>query len=88
MGLLETIMEAVLYLALFAAFLALVFFVFIAITPAGKRWRTLLERRETQEAGALRCAVHGPLTEDVMVTLPTGKRLCPHCLRESMRPAG
>ncbi len=88
MGLLDTIMEAVLYLALFAACGALVVFVVLTATPGGRQWRENLDGRRGIAEGGCHCVVHGTLREEEMMRLATGERICPQCFRESMRVSG
>ena len=88
MGVLDRIMEAVLYLALFAACGALVTFVVLTTTPRGRRWRERLDRRRGIDEEGSHCTVHGTVRDEDMMRLATGERICPHCFRESMRASG
>ena len=84
---LDKVMEAVLYLALFAACGAVLVFGIITLTPGGRRWRESLDRRRAMADGGGHCAVHGSLREEEMMRLASGERICPHCFRESVRAA-
>ncbi|MBL8961955.1 MAG: hypothetical protein JNJ98_18985 [Gemmatimonadetes bacterium] len=80
---LDVVMEGVLVVALVAACGALLFFVVMSMTPLGRRWREERRARPVREAGP-RCPVHGPLREEEMVQLPSGERVCPRCVAETI----
>jgi hypothetical protein len=74
------IMEGVLLVALVVAVGTLVFFG----TPLGKRWQQVRNRKAIEQAAELHCPIHGPMTEEAMVRLPSGDRVCPECFKETV----
>jgi len=78
------IMEGVLFVALVAAVGALLFFGLTTFTPLGKRWKQVQNRRSIERDAALQCPIHGALSEDTMVRLPSGDRICPECFKETV----
>lgn len=74
------IMEGVLLAALVVAVGTLLFFG----TPLGRRWQQVKNRKDIERAAELHCPVHGPLTEEAMVRLPSGERVCPECFKETV----
>lgn len=81
---LAIVMEGVLFVALAAAFGALLYFVVMSSTPLGRRWREVRNRERIEREAELRCPVHGELTDEMMVRLPSGERVCPHCFKETV----
>jgi hypothetical protein len=76
------ITEGVLFVALIAAGGALLYWVIVYFTPAGVRIRQTRNRRRIERAGDLVCSVHGRRTEDQLVRLASGERVCPDCYEE------
>jgi len=80
MGMIIT--EGVLFVALIAAGGALLYWVIVCFTPAGVRIRQTRNRRRIERAGDLVCSIHGRRTEDQLVRLASGERVCPDCYKE------
>ncbi len=78
------IMEAVLFVALVVAAGTLLFFGLTTFTPLGKLWKQVQNRKNIERAAELSCPIHGALTEDKMVRLPSGERVCPDCFKETV----
>jgi hypothetical protein len=76
------ITEGVLFVALIAAGGALLYWVIVYFTPAGVRIRQTRNRRRIERAGDRVCSVHGRRTEDQLVRLASGERVCPDCYEE------
>ena len=76
------IVEGVLFVALIAAGGALLYWLIIYFTSAGVRFRQTRNRKRIEDAADLRCAKHGRHTEDQLVRLATGERVCPDCYKE------
>jgi hypothetical protein len=76
------VIEGVLFVALLAAFAALVFLYVMQFTPLGVRLRQSRNRRRIERAAAAVCPRHGPHAESELVRLPGGERLCPECYSE------
>ena len=76
------IVEGVLFVALIAAGGALLYWVIMYLTPAGVRLRQTRNRKRIERAATLTCAIHGPRTEDQLVRLASGERVCPDCYQE------
>ena len=74
--------DGVLFGALLAAGGALLYWVIIYFTPAGVRIRQAQNRKRIERAAELVCAVHGRHTEDQLVRLASGERVCPDCYKE------
>jgi hypothetical protein len=77
------IVEGVLFAALLAAGGALLYWVLMAFTPAGVRFRQIQNRKRLDRAAELECPIHGPKTAQQMVRLASGERVCPDCYRET-----
>jgi hypothetical protein len=56
--------------------------VIVYFTPAGVRIRQTRNRRRIERAGDLVCSIHGRRTEDQLVRLASGERVCPDCYKE------
>jgi hypothetical protein len=78
------IVEGVLFVALIAAGGALLYWILIMLTPAGTRIRQIRNRRSLDRAAELECPIHGPKTEQQLVRLASGERVCPDCYRETL----
>ena len=76
------IVEGVLFVALIAAGGALLYWLIIYFTPAGVGFRQTQNRKRIERAAELVCAVHGRHTEDQLVRLASGARVCPECYKE------
>jgi hypothetical protein len=76
------IIEGVLFVALIAAGGALLYCVILYLTPAGVRFRQTQNRKRIERAAELVCSVHGRRTEDQLVRLASGARVCPDCYTE------
>jgi len=76
------IVEGVLFVALIAAGGALLYWVILYLTPAGVRMRQTQNRRRIEQTAELVCAIHGRHTEDQLVRLASGERVCPDCYKE------
>jgi hypothetical protein len=78
------IMEGVLFAALVVACGALLFFLLTTFTPLGRRMRDVRNRKTIEREAELHCPVHGTLSDEEMVRLPSGDRVCPHCFKETV----
>ena len=78
----EIIMEGVLFVALIATGGALLYWVILYFTPVGVRIRQTQNRQRIERAAELVCSVHGRRTEDQLVLLASGERVCPDCYKE------
>lgn len=78
------IMEGVLFVALVVAAGTLLFFGLTTFTPLGKRLAQTRNRKAIERAAELSCPIHGALTEEKMVLLPSGERVCPECFKETV----
>ena len=77
------IVEGVLFVALLAAGGALLYWTLMTFTPAGTRIRQIRNRQRLERAAALDCPIHGLMTEDTLVRLADGARVCPDCYKET-----
>jgi hypothetical protein len=77
------IIEGVLFVALIATGGALLYWVLITFTPAGVRLRQTRNRKRIDRRAELVCSIHGPRTEDQLVRLANGERVCPDCYKET-----
>lgn len=77
-------MEGLLFVALVAACGALLFYLLSTFTPFGRRMREVKNRKTIENEASLYCPIHGDLTADAMVRLPSGERVCPHCFKETV----
>ena len=76
------IVEGVLFVALIAAGGALLYWVILYFTPAGIRIRQTRNRKRIEHVAELVCPLHGRHTEDQLVRLASGERVCPDCYKE------
>ena len=76
------IAEGVLFVALIAAGGALLYWLILYVTPAGVRLRQTQNRKRIDQAAELVCSIHGRRTEDQLVRLASGERVCPDCYKE------
>ena len=77
------IVEGVLFVALLAAGGALLYWTLMMFTPAGTRIRQIRNRHRVERAATLDCPIHGMMTEDTLVRLADGARVCPDCYKET-----
>ena len=78
------IVEGVLFVALLAAGGALLSWILMLFTPAGIRIRQLQNRKRLDRAAELDCPIHGLKTEQQLVRLASGERVCPDCYTETL----
>ena len=76
------IVEGVLFVALIAAGGALLYWLIVYFTPAGVRIRQTRNRKRIEQVAELVCPVHGRHTENQLVRLASGERVCPDCYKE------
>jgi len=76
------IVEGVLFVALIAAGCALLYWLIVYFTPAGVRIRQTQNRKRIEQAAEQGCVIHGRRTEDQLVRLASGERVCPDCYKE------
>ena len=76
------IVEGVLFVALLATGGALLYWLLITFTPAGVRLRQTQNRKRIERAAELVCVIHGRRSEDQLVRLANGERVCPDCYKE------
>ena len=77
-------MEGVLFVALIATGGALLYWLLITFTPAGVRLRQTQNRKRLERMAELVCPIHGLRTEDQLVRLANGERVCPDCYKETL----
>lgn len=78
------IMEGVLFVALIATGGALFYWVLITFTRAGVRRRQTQNRTRLERTAEQTCPIHGTRTEDQLVRLANGERVCPDCYQETL----
>ena len=78
------IVEGVLFVALLATVATLLFLALTRWTPLGLRLRQDANRRRLEQPTDLECPIHGPQSEEEMVRLPSGSRICPACYKEAL----
>ena len=79
------IIEGVLFVALIATGVALLLWLYLTFTPAGVRLRQALNRKRIERAAELVCPIHGARTQDQLVLLADGERVCPDCYKETYK---
>jgi hypothetical protein len=77
------ITEGVLFVALIAAGGTLLYWLLTTLTPAGVRLRQTRNRKRIERMAALVCPIHGLRSEDKLVRLASGERVCPDCYEET-----
>jgi hypothetical protein len=82
---LPILVEGLLFVASIATIAALVFFLTRSGTPLGLRARQNRNRELIEREAELVCPVHGAHTEEQLVRLESGERICPDCFREAMK---
>ena len=78
------IMDGVLFVALLAAGGALLYLLLMMFSPMGTRIRQIANRKRLDRMAGMDCPIHGPSTEDQLVRLASGERVCPNCYRETL----
>ncbi len=81
---LPILLEGLLFVASIATIAALIFFLTRNGTSLGLRSRQNRNRERIEQELDLVCPVHGPHTEEQLVRLESGERICPDCFREAM----
>jgi hypothetical protein len=79
--------ESVLFVAAIAAGAVLLFVVLKEYTPLGVRLRQMENRKRIMREAESVCPVHGAHTQDELVRLASGERICPDCFREAVQGA-
>ena len=79
------LLEGLLFVASIATVAALVFFVARSSTSLGLRAQQNKNRQAIERELDLVCPIHGEHTEDQLVRLDSGERICPECFREAMK---
>jgi len=75
--------ESAFVIALVAVAGALLFSA-LGISPLGRRFKQIGNRKRIDREADLTCPVHGLQREEDLVRLPTGEPLCPHCYKEAV----
>ncbi len=78
------IVEGLLFLALVAAAVTLVYNVLVRLTPVGRRLAQARNRERIEAATSRVCPLHGPHAAEELVRLPSGELICPQCYAEAM----
>ncbi|MGI8498817.1 MAG: hypothetical protein ACR2OG_14685 [Gemmatimonadaceae bacterium] len=78
------LLEGVLFVASIAAGAALLLFGVVNRTSLGLRLRQVQNRKRIERAAELVCPAHGPHTEEQLVRLSSGDRICPDCFQEAV----
>lgn len=79
------LLEGLLFVASIATIAALVFYLTGGGSALGLRFRQNRNRERIEKELDLVCPVHGAHTEDQLVRLESGERICPECFREAMK---
>jgi hypothetical protein len=79
------LLEGSLFVASIATIATLVFFVTRSSTSLGLRARQNKNRLAIERELDLVCSIHGEHTEDQLVRLESGERICPECFRDAMK---
>ncbi|MBK5187774.1 MAG: hypothetical protein JJD97_05975 [Gemmatimonadaceae bacterium] len=79
------LLEGLLFVASLATIAALVFLITRSSTPLGLRSRQNQNRERIEREIDLVCPVHGAHTEEQLVRLESGERICPDCFRDAMK---
>jgi hypothetical protein len=77
------ITEGVLFVALLATSGALLYWLLMSFTPVGVRLRQTQNRKRIDRMADLVCPIHGLRTQDQLVRLANGERVCPDCYEET-----
>ncbi|MEO6208854.1 MAG: hypothetical protein ABIQ10_01895 [Gemmatimonadaceae bacterium] len=81
----EILLEGLLFVASIATIAALVFYVTRKSTSLGLRAQQNENRLSIEREAELVCPIHGEHTEEQLVRLESGERICPECFREAMK---
>jgi hypothetical protein len=79
------LLEGSLFVGSIAAIAALVFYITRSSTSLGLRAQQNRNREAIEREADLVCSVHGQHTEEQLVRLESGERICPECFREAMK---
>ena len=77
------ITDGVLFGALLATSGALLYWLLMSFTPVGVRIRQTRNRKRIDRMADLVCPIHGLRTQDQLVRLANGERVCPDCYEET-----
>ncbi len=79
------LLEGLLFVASIATIAALVFYGTRSSTSLGVRAQQNKNRQDIERESELVCSIHGAHTENQLVRLESGERICPECFREAMK---
>jgi hypothetical protein len=79
------LLEGLLFVASIATIVALVFYVTRSSTSLGLRAKQTENRERIERELDLVCPIHGAHTEEQLVRLQSGERICPECFRDAMK---
>jgi hypothetical protein len=79
------IVEGVLFVALIATGVALLYWILLQFTPAGVRFRQAQNRKRIEREAELVCPIHGMRSREHLVLLANGERVCPDCYKETFK---
>ena len=79
------IIEGVLFVALIATGVALLYWILLYFTPAGVRFRQAQNRKRIEREAQLVCPIHGMRSREQLVLLANGERVCPDCYKETYK---
>jgi len=82
---LPILLEGLLFVASIATIAALVFYLTRTSTSLGLRSLQNRNRERIEREAELVCPIHGTHTEEQLVRLESGERICPECFREAMK---
>jgi len=82
---LPILLEGLLFVASIATIAALVFYLTRTSTSLGLRSLQKRNRERIEREVELVCPIHGTHTEEQLVRLESGERICPECFREAMK---
>jgi tRNA 2-selenouridine synthase SelU len=81
----QILLEGLLFVASIATIAALVFYLTRSSTSLGLRAQQNRNREAIERELDLVCSIHGKHTEEQLVRLDSGERICPECFREAMK---
>ena len=79
------IIEGVLFVAMIATGVALLYWILLHFTPAGVRFRQAQNRKRIEREAQLVCPIHGMRSREQLVLLANGERVCPDCYKETYK---
>ena len=79
------LLEGLLFVASIATIAALVFYFTRSSTSLGLRAKQNENRERIEREIDLVCPIHGAHTEEQLVRLQSGERICPECFRDAMK---